>query len=190
MITAPISADNIIDFILDLFARKGAEEYLGEAVSMAQHMEQSAACAVADGASDALVVVALLHDIGHLVGDFPIDSLESDIDYYHEETGAEFLAPFFPPSITEPIRLHVVAKKYLCAVDKSYFERLSDASKQSLQLQGGPMNEAEIEEFEANSYHQAAVKLRLYDDDGKISGLNIKPVYHYRPMLESLMESS
>ena len=190
MITAPISSDNIIDFILDLFSRRGAEEYMGEAVSMAQHMEQSAACAVADGADDALIVAALLHDIGHFVGDFPIDSLEIGIDNYHEEAGAQFLTPFFPSSVTEPIRLHVAAKKYLCAVDKSYFERLSDASKQSLQVQGGPMNEADIHEFESNPHHQSAVKLRYYDDEGKVSGLDIKSIDQYREKLETLLVRS
>ncbi|MDH5354695.1 MAG: HD domain-containing protein [Gammaproteobacteria bacterium] len=178
---------NIIDFILDLFARRGAEEYMGEPVSMAQHMEQSAACAVADGADDELVIAALLHDIGHFVGDFPLDALENGIDNYHEEAGADFLAPYFPATVTEPIRLHVAAKKYLCAVDSSYSSRLSDASVQSLEVQGGPMTEAEVAEFERNPHHQSAVKARLYDDDGKVAGLDIKPVYQYRDKLESLL---
>ena len=121
MDSSELNKNNIVDFILDLFARRGAEEYMGESVSMAQHMEQSAACAVADGAPDDLVVAALLHDIGHFVGDFPIDSLENGIDNQHEEAGARFLEHFYPPSVTEPIRLHVAAKKYLCAVDDQYF---------------------------------------------------------------------
>lgn len=185
----PLKPDKVIDFILDLFARRGAEEYMGESVSMAQHMEQSAASAVADGASDELIISALLHDIGHFVGDFPIDALEKGIDNFHEEAGAQFLAPFYPASVTEPIRLHVAAKQYLCAVDKSYFDRLSAASKQSLEVQGGPMKEAKIAEFEANPYHQSAVKVRLYDDDGKVAGLDIKPVYQYRDKLKSLLIS-
>lgn len=182
-----LKPDEVIDFILDLFARRGAEEYMGEPVSMARHMEQSAACAVADGASDDLIVAALLHDIGHFVGDFPIDALENGIDNYHEAAGAQFLAPYFPASVTEPIRLHVAAKKYLCAVDRDYLKRLSAASIQSLQVQGGPMNEIEITEFEARPFHQSAVKTRLYDDDGKVAGLDIKPVSSYRARLESLL---
>lgn len=178
---------NITDFILDLFARRGAEEYMGEPVSMAQHMEQSAACAVADGASDELIIAALLHDIGHFVGDFPIDALENGIDNYHEEAGAAFLKPYFPAAVTEPIRLHVAAKKYLCAVDKSYLEKLSAASIQSLEVQGGPMTASETAEFESNPYHLSAVKLRLYDDEGKVAGLDIKPVHQYRDKLESLL---
>lgn len=187
MSSQSLKRDEVIDFILDLFAHRGAEEYMGESVSMAQHMEQSAACAVAYGASDELIIAALLHDIGHFVGDFPIDSLENGIDNYHEEAGAQFLQPYFPASLTEPIRLHVAAKKYLCAVDSQYLNRLSAASVQSLEVQGGPMTEAEIIEYETNPYYQSAVKVRLYDDDGKVAGLDIKPVSSYRNKMESLL---
>ena len=182
-----LDQDNIIDFILDLFARRGAEEYMGEPVSMAQHMEQTAACAVADGAADDLVIAALLHDIGHFVGDFPIDALENGIDNLHEEAGARFLEAYYPSSVTEPVRLHVAAKKYLCAVDPQYFSRLSAASVQSLQVQGGPMTPAEVEVFESNPYHQSAVRVRGYDDDGKVAGLDIKTVASYRDRLELLL---
>jgi predicted HD phosphohydrolase len=179
--------DSIIDFILDLFARRGSEEYMGEAVSMAQHMEQSAACAAAEGASDELVIASLLHDIGHFVGDFPVEALENGIDNLHEEAGARFLEAFYPASVTEPIRLHVAAKKYLCAVDKNYFDCLSDASINSLRVQGGPMSPTEVDEFESNPHYLAAVDVRKYDDDGKVAGLDIKPVEDYREKLESLL---
>jgi predicted HD phosphohydrolase len=179
--------DSIIDFILDLFARRGSEEYMGEAVSMAQHMEQSAACAAVEGASDELVIASLLHDIGHFVGDFPVEALENGIDNLHEEAGARFLEAFYPASVTEPIRLHVAAKKYLCAVDKNYFDCLSDASINSLRVQGGPMSPTEVDEFETNPHYLAAVDVRKYDDDGKVAGLDIKPVEDYREKLESLL---
>jgi len=184
-----MNRDTVVDFILDLFARRGAEAYMGEPINMAQHMEQSAACAVADGAMDDLVIAALLHDIGHFVGDFPIDALENGIDNLHQEAGANFLTTFYPASVTEPIRLHVAAKKYLCAVDEQYFARLSAASVQSLQVQGGPMTQAEIETFESNPYHLAAIQVRQYDDDGKVAGLDIKPVGSYRDKLESLLQN-
>lgn len=176
-----------IDFIFDLFARRGAEEYMGEAVSMAQHMEQSAACAFADNAADSLVVAALLHDIGHFIGEHPIEALENGIDNQHEDAGADYLQNCFPLAVTEPIRLHVAAKRYLCATDDEYLARLSDASLNSLNVQGGPMNATEITRFEANPWHQDAVKLRLYDDDGKVAGLSIKPVTAYRATLETLL---
>lgn len=178
---------DIIEFLFDLFARRGAEAYLGEPVTTSQHMEQSAACALADGAPDNLVIATLLHDVGHFVSDFPLDALENGIDNRHEEAGARFLAAYFPPSVTEPIRLHVPAKRYLCAIDDAYLQRLSAASVNSLLVQGGPMLEAEIEQFRANSYHQDAVQIRLYDDDGKVAGLTIKPITDYRETLESLL---
>jgi phosphonate degradation associated HDIG domain protein len=187
MKTDNLTRNNIVDFILDLFERRGAEEYMGEQVSMSQHMEQSAACASADGASDELVIAALLHDIGHFVSDFPIDALENGVDNLHEEAGADFLSAFFPPSVTEPIRNHVAAKKYLCAVDPDYINSLSLASVNTLKVQGGPMTKEEVSAFEANPFHAFAVKARLYDDNGKVAGLEIKPVASYRNQLQSLI---
>jgi phosphonate degradation associated HDIG domain protein len=177
--------DDVVEQILALFADRGAREYMGEAVSMAQHMEQSAACATADGAPESLVIAALLHDIGHFIGEHPIEALENGIDNLHEAAGADYLAQFFPPAVTEPIRLHVAAKRYLCATDAGYLARLSPASVDSLAVQGGPMNAAEIERFEANPHHREAVRLRLYDDDGKVAGLTILPVSAYRETLEA-----
>ena len=181
------SPKQAVEFILDLFARQGATEYMGEAVTMSQHMEQTAACAVADNADDELVIAALLHDIGHFIGEHPIDALEKGVDNNHEEVGADYLQKHFPASVSEPVRLHVPAKRYLCATDADYLGRLSDASINSLKVQGGPMNAAEIETFEANPHHLAAVKLRRYDDDGKVAGLTISPVTSYRQTLESLV---
>ena len=182
-----VSADTVIDFILELFAEQGAREYMGEPVSMAQHMEQSAACARADGAPDSLVIAALLHDIGHFIGGFPIDALAEGIDNCHEQVGARFLEPWFPPSVTEPIRHHVAAKRYLCAVDTAYFGRLSPASVQSLEVQGGPMRADEVEAFEALPHYRDAVRVRRYDDDGKVRGLEILPVKAYRETLSALL---
>ena len=179
--------ETTIDFIFALFAKQGASEYMGEAVTMSQHMEQSAACAAADGAPDSLVVSALLHDIGHFIGEHPIEALENGIDNNHEEVGARYLATHFPASVSEPVRLHVAAKRYLCATDDTYLDRLSEASINSLMVQGGPMNATEIEHFEANPYHRDATRLRRYDDDGKIAGLTIKPVTAYRDTLTSLL---
>jgi gamma-butyrobetaine dioxygenase len=184
--TSPAQRNNdIVARILELFADRGAREYMGEAVSMAQHMEQSAACAAADGAPASLVVAALLHDIGHFIGEHPIEALENGIDNRHEAVAADYLQQYFPPAVTEPIRLHVAAKRYLCATDADYLARLSPASVDSLAVQGGPMNAAEIERFEANPYHRDAVRLRLYDDDGKVAGLTIEPVSAYREALQA-----
>jgi len=187
---AATDAPRVIEFILDLFAAQGAREYMGEAVSMSQHMEQSAACAAADGAADSLVAAALLHDIGHFIGAHPIDALENGIDNHHETVGADYLQGHFPPAVSEPVRLHVAAKRYLCATDPAYLGRLSAASLNSLAVQGGPMSAAELRAFESNPYHRDAVRLRLYDDDGKVAGLTIRPVTDYRQLLESLVTES
>jgi len=183
------AAEPIVDRILDLFATRGAREYMGEAVSMSQHMEQSAACATADGAPASLVIAALLHDIGHFVGEHPIDALENGIDNRHEEVGADYLEDSFPPSVTEPIRLHVAAKRYLCATDAGYLAQLSPASVDSLAVQGGPMSAAEVAAFESRPYYRDAVRLRRYDDDGKVAGLTIKPAADYRAELEAQLSS-
>lgn len=179
--------ESVIEFILDLFVRQGANEYMGEAVTMSQHMEQTAACAVADHAPDSLVIAALLHDIGHFIGEHPIDALENGIDNDHENVGADYLRAHFPDSISEPVRLHVAAKRYLCATDPQYLARLSDASVNSLRVQGGPMSASEVAEFEANPHYRDAVRLRKYDDDGKVAGLTINPVTYYRDTLQSLV---
>lgn len=183
-----LDKNEIIPFIMDLFARRGAEEYMGEPVSMAQHMQQTAACAVADNASNDLIVAALLHDIGHFVGDFPIDALENGLDNNHESVASQFLEPYFPESVTEPIRLHVLAKKYLCATDKNYYFQLSDASKQSLEVQGGVMNSEEVKQFESNRYYREAIQLRKYDDDGKVADKIIHPVTHYQSLIRTLIK--
>ncbi|WP_261841109.1 HD domain-containing protein [Aliamphritea ceti] len=181
-----VTRDNIVEYLLEVFAVRGPESYLGEPVSMADHMEQSAACAVEDDAPDSLVIAALLHDIGHFIGDFPLDALENGTDNLHEDAGGAILQMFYPPEVSEPVRLHVAAKRYLCTVDETYYDRLSPASINSLNLQGGKMSATEVSEFEANPHHKDAVRLRYYDDDGKVADRTIHKVAHYRPLLEAL----
>jgi len=142
---------NIVNHIEDIFNRRGAESYLGEDVTMAQHMLQAAQCAEESGADGSLIVAALLHDIGHYKNEIPETALTKGINNYHEEAGANFLEDYFPVSVIEPIRQHVSAKRYLCAVKSNYFQSLSVASVHTLNLQGGPMNENENKEFEKNA---------------------------------------
>ena len=162
-----LNSHNIVNHIEDIFDRRGAESYLGEDVTMAQHMLQAAQCAEKSGADDSLIVAALLHDIGHYKNEIPETSLAKGIDNYHEEAGANFLEDYFPISVVEPIRQHVAAKRYLCAVKSDYLERLSPASVHTLNLQGGPMNKEEVKEFEKNDYLEQCVKLRYWDEDAK-----------------------
>jgi predicted HD phosphohydrolase len=137
----------IVPFLAGIFERRGAEEYLGEPVTIAEHMLQGAALAESEGASDELVAAALLHDIGHFTSEFGAYAPDDVEDKHHDDAGAEVLGPFFPPLVTECVRLHVAAKRYLCATDPTYFSKLSTASVHTLSLQGGPMSAAEVAEF-------------------------------------------
>ena len=141
----------IVEEILELFAARGAAAYHGEAVSQEEHALQAAELAEREGAPDALVVAALLHDVGHLLDGQDEDLAVRGVDGRHEEEGCAWLSRHFGPEVTEPIRLHVAAKRYLCAVDPSYLAGLSPASRLSLKLQGGPMNPDEVAAFEANA---------------------------------------
>ncbi len=182
-----LDKSNIVAFIADIFERRGAESYLGEPVTMSQHMLQGALLAEAEGAPDDLVAAALLHDIGHYTSEFGPYSPEDSRDNLHEESGAKVLEPFFPPVVTDCVRLHVPAKRYLCATDKAYFDRLSEASKHSLSLQGGPMTQDEAEAFERNPHYREAVRVRIWDDAGKTPGAETPEFRYYMPLLERVV---
>lgn len=178
-----------VDAVLDLYRRWGADHY-DEELSQLDHAVQTAALAVADGAADELVAAALLHDVGHLLeleerdgrGELPTEDLD------HESVGARYLAGLFGPGVTGPIALHVRAKRYRCAVDPAYLDGLSDGSRRSLALQGGPADTAEVASFESNPGFRDAVRLRGWDDGGKVDGLVVSDLDHYRPLLERLAD--
>lgn len=178
-----------VDQIAALFDREGREAYLGEPVSIAEHMLQTAHEAVLAGAEASLVVAALLHDIGHLVHGMAHDAADHGIDTVHEEAGARWLKQAFGPAVTEPIRLHVAAKRYLCAVDPAYLAVLSLASVHSLMLQGGPFTLSEAGEFGALPHAADAVQVRRWDDAGKVAGRATPDFAHFRAMLEACVVS-
>jgi len=180
---------NVVDEILELFATKGHAAYVGEPVSQLEHALQAAYHAEQAGGDDALVSAALLHDIGHLVHKLPEDAADHGIDTRHEHLGGAWLARYFGPEVTEPIRLHVPAKRYLCATDPQYVSTLSPASVQSLGLQGGPFTSEEVRRFEAHPHFRAAVELRRYDDLAKVPNLDVPPLEHYRQRLDRVRRS-
>jgi phosphonate degradation associated HDIG domain protein len=177
---------SLSDEILRLFETRGCAEYHGEAVSQAEHALQAAHLAEAENAPDALVVAALLHDVGHLISGHEEDAADQGIDDRHEFAGAAWLSHHFGPDVVEPIRLHVAAKRYLCAAEPDYFSGLSPASRLSLELQGGPFQRDELAAFEANPHHRAAVRLRRWDDTAKVPGLAVPGLEHYLGRIESL----
>lgn len=176
-----------VDEIFTRFRESGDALYIGEPVTVSEHMLQAADCARRDEAPPELVAAALLHDYGHLVHDLPEDSAEQGVDTRHEELGFASLERWFPEAVTEPIRLHVAAKRYLVAVDPAYRDELSSASLLSLELQGGPMSPEEAKSFAAGPHAAAACRLRRWDDAGKEPGLAVPPLESYRDLLESLL---
>jgi gamma-butyrobetaine dioxygenase len=180
----------VVDQIAALFEREGAEAYLGEPVSIAEHMLQTAFEAELAGAPNELVSAALLHDIGHLVHGMAHDAAEHGIDTVHEEAGARWLKRAFGPAVTEPIRLHVAAKQYLCAVENDYLAVLSPASVHSLVLQGGPFTPDAAAEFRARPHADDAVRVRRWDDAGKIAGRVTPDFDHFRAVLETCLTES
>ena len=179
------TTSSITDEIRRLFEAGGGSAYFGEPVTQQEHALQTAQLAQMDDSSDALVVAALLHDIGHLLHDQGEHAADLGIDARHELLGQNWLSAFFGPEVTEPVRLHVAAKRYLCAVDADYLSALSPASRQSLELQGGSFTEAECRGFEALSHHIDAVKLRCWDDQAKIVGLSVSDLESYMNRIEA-----
>ena len=178
---------NIVDFLQDIFERRGGEEYLGEPVTMAEHMLQGATMAEQAGQPEIIIVSALLHDIGHFTSEFGMFSMDDTEDRHHEDAGALVLQKFFPALVTDCVRYHVAAKRYLCATRPSYFEKLSEASVHSLNLQGGPMSEDEVQEFEKNPNLKEIIAVRYLDDAGKYPDMETPPFSHFAPMVQRIV---
>jgi predicted HD phosphohydrolase len=168
----------VIDELNDLFAGPGAGEYLGEDVTIGVHMRQAGALAQAAGAPDALVAGALLHDVGHL---------RAETNARHGDKGADWLSRWFGPQVTEPVRLHVAAKRYLCATEPGYFGALSAESVRTLGLQGGPMSEEEATAFRLRDYALDAVAVRRWDDQAKEPSVAPPEFGHFAPLLARLL---
>jgi len=191
--------DDLIDEALDAidraFASAEGMAYLGEDVSMVQHQLQAGALAIAAGSSDALAVAALLHDVGHMIGhevgeDDAAIALSNDADAHHDRSGARWLAQWFGPDVTEPVRLHVAAKRYLVAMEVDYASKLSLASVHTLELQGGPMSADEAARFAADPLSAAAIAVRRFDEAAKDPLIEAPAVRTHRDLVVRVLRSS
>ena len=178
---------DVVSIFRDIFVRRGSDSYLGEAVTMSEHMLQAAALAEAESADDALVAAALLHDVGHYADEFSAYSPTDTADKRHEDLGAELLAPYFDRRIVVAVRLHVSAKRYLCATRPEYAAQLSAASVHTLALQGGPMSPREIVAFKSHAGFADAVRIRVWDDSAKVPGVATRSFDDYARLLRRVL---
>lgn len=189
MTEAPdLTPDTIVAFLGAIFERRGAEDYLGEPVTMGQHMLQGATIAEQNRQPEEIIVGALLHDIGHFTSEFGMFSMDDTEDRFHEEAGARVLERFFPSVIIDCVRHHVAAKRYLCATRPEYFSRLSDASVHSLKLQGGPMTPQEVGAFEQNPNLKQIIAVRYLDEAGKRADMQTPDFWHFAPMVQRMVD--
>ena len=185
----PLIEKTAIGDISDLFLGGGGRQYGGEAVTQLAHALQCAAAAEAEHAAPALISAALLHDIGHLTHTLGPRPAQRGIDDRHEMGGADFLARRFVRGVSEPVRLHVDAKRYLCAIEPGYHATLSPASVRSLELQGGVFNPEEAEEFIRKPFAEDAVRVRRWDEQAKVKGLETPDFEHFKSYLAACLNS-
>ena len=174
---------NIIDQIISSYLNNKSL-YIGEKVTIAEHMIQTAMIAEKNNCSSSLICSSLLHDYGHFILENPDDLVNKKKDGKHEDVGFKFLNKYFVKDVVMPIKHHVKAKRYL-ARNKNYYQILSEASKTSLELQGGIMTEEEAKEFERNEFFKSSIKLRKFDELAKQTGLKIKSINQYKNLLVS-----
>ena len=173
----------IVDKIISNFT-KNKSLYIGEKVTMSEHMIQTAMLAEKAKCDDNLICSSLLHDYGHFILENPDELVELDMDGQHENIGYEYLKTFFKKEIVEPIKNHVLAKRYL-ARDKKYYNQLSEASKKSLSLQGGVLNDIESNKFESLEYFKPSILLRKFDEEAKRTDIKMKSIHDYQKLLSS-----
>ena len=174
---------NVIEKIIDKF-QNNKSLYIGEKVTIAEHMIQSAMMAEKTKSKDTLICSCLLHDYGHFILDDQDELVREKKDGKHEDVGYEYLKKYFKEEIVEPIKNHVLAKRYL-ARDQKYFNLLSPASITSLKLQGGLMSDDEAQTFEKNKYFKDSIKLRRFDEAAKNEGVKIKDIIEYKSLLQA-----
>ena len=174
---------NIIDKIVSNFINNKSL-YIGEKITISEHMIQSAMIAEKAKSPNSLICSCLLHDYGHFILKNPDELVRKKIDGKHEDIGYEYLKKFFNKDVVEPIKYHVLAKRYL-AREKKYFNSLSEASKISLKLQGGVLNKEESKEFEKRDFFKNSIKLRKFDEVAKRTDIKMKSIIEYKDLLSS-----
>ena len=174
---------NIIDKIISNFINNKSL-YIGEKVTISEHMIQTAMIAENAKSPNSLICSCLLHDYGHFILENPDELVKKKIDGKHEDIGYEYLKNFFKKEVVEPIKYHVLAKRYLSR-EKKYFNLLSDASKISLKLQGGVLNKKESEECEKKDFFKSSIKLRKFDEIAKRTDIKMKSIIEYKNLLNS-----
>ena len=174
---------NIVDEIINKYKTNNSL-YIGEKITISNHMIQTAMLAEKDNSPKSLVCSCLLHDYGHFIIENPDLLVSKLLDGKHEYLAFKFLSKYFKPDVVVPIKLHVEAKRYLCR-DNSYFNLLSKASKISLELQGGIMSDEETKKFTSLKFYKEAIMLRKYDDVGKVPNLKIKKIDYYKDLFNS-----
>jgi len=174
---------HILDKIISNF-KNNKSLYIGEKLTMSEHMIQSAMLAEKAKCNDNLVCSCLLHDYGHFIIEDPYSLVNNNKDGEHEAIGYEYLKKFFNKEIVEPIKYHVLAKRYL-ARNKKYFNFLSEASKISLKLQGGILNNDESKEFKKKKYFKNSILVRKFDEAAKKTNIKMKSIDNYKSLLES-----
>jgi phosphonate degradation associated HDIG domain protein len=179
----------IIEKIRSIFEERGSEQYGTEAVTQLQHALQSGQLAEESGAPESLVVSALLHDIGHIFKATSLpESCVDNLDDKHEFVANAWIKAHFGPEVADPIRLHVVAKRYLCTKYPKYETKLSPTSFKSYHDQGGPMSPEEMTQFESEPFYKEALELRKWDDLAKAQDKVTPPFSHFIPALESCLK--
>ncbi len=173
----------VIDKIISNFINSKSL-YIGEKVTISEHMIQTAMLAEKAKCDDNLICSSLLHDYGHFILENPDELVKLNVDGQHENIGYEYLKSFFKKEIVEPIKYHVLAKRYL-AREKKYFDLLSEASKISLELQGGVLNQEECNKFEKQEYFKPSILLRKFDEAAKKTGVKMKDINDYKNLLNS-----
>jgi len=173
----------VIDKIISNFINSKSL-YIGEKVTISEHMIQTAMLAEKAKCDDNLICSSLLHDYGHFILENPDELVKLNVDGQHENIGYEYLKSFFKKEIVEPIKYHVLAKRYL-AKDKKYYNQLSEASKVSLNLQGGVLNQEECNKFEAQECFKPSILLRKFDEAAKRTDIKMKSIHDYQKLLTS-----